>query len=242
MILKVATTFTEIIKGWRLVYQQYVRSKLIDMNPFAVFTYPQYIGHHSAVILGKEGNKSICSVSAVLDSKRGLPLDSCFQEELDGLRNENRKLIEIGLLANLGEKASPFFLIALLSGIARFGVYSDFHDYVIGVHPRRAGFFKQLFGFNQIGPSKKYAKLHESDVILLHADGQMFESLSQNKTFATYFEDEHLKFENRFRFAALASLKPFVVIANLFNFVRRLWNKFFPVKKNMVPSLLINDK
>jgi hypothetical protein len=136
MILKVASTFREILDGWRLVYQQYLKSALIEVNPFSVFTYPQYISKNSAVILGKVGNTNVCSVSAVLDSKKGLPLDVYFHDELDGLRKENKKLVEIGLLANKSEKASPFYIIELLSSIARFGVYSNFHNYVIGVHPR----------------------------------------------------------------------------------------------------------
>ena len=231
MILKVATTFAEIIEGWRLVYHQYVKSALIGTNPFSVFTYPEYISRNTAVILGKEGEKSVCSVSAVLDSHHGLPLDNCFHEELDGLRKENKKLIEIGLLANLAEKASPFYLIALLSSIARFGVYSNFHDYIIGVHPRRAKFFKDIFGFNQIGVPKSYHKLGDARVILLHADGNMFETLSQKASLAVYFEEAHLLFENRFRFIRLASLKPFVAICSIVSFFKRFWQWLIRSKK-----------
>jgi len=227
MKLKVAATFSEIIEGWRLVYQQYLKSTLIGPNPFSIFTYPEYIGRNSAVILGRVGNKSVCSVSAVLDSSHLLPLDKCFHDELDGLRNENRKLIEIGLLANKSEKASPFYIMELLSSIARFGVYSNFHDYVIGVHPRRAMFFKQFFGFNQVGKSKKYHGLRDADVILLHASGQDFETLAQKASHAVYFEETDLKFENRFRFARIASLKPFLLIANVIAFVKRTFQRCF---------------
>jgi len=224
MILKVATTFKEIMEGWRLVYLQYLKSALIKMNPFSVFTYPEYISRNSAVILSQVDGKSICSVSAVLDSKNGLPLDACFPEELNRLRGENKKLIEIGLLANLAEKASPFYLIALLSSIARFGVYSNFHDYVIGVHPRRAKFFKELFGFHQVGSPRAYHQLREAKVILLHADGQMFETMSQKANLAVYFEEAHLQFEDRFRFLRMASLKPFIAASRVVAFFKKMQN------------------
>lgn len=230
MKLIVAKTFAEIIEGWRLVYQQYVKSALIQKNPFSVFTFPEYISRNSAVILGKEGDKSVCSVSAVLDSNLGLPLDAYFHKELDALRNKGKKLIEIGLLANLSEKASPFYIIELLSSIARFGVYSNFHDYVIGVHPRRAKFFKQLFGLNQVGASKIYHKLHEAEVILLHADGNNFETLSRKAMHSIYFDETDLKFENRFRFFSWASLKPFVVAGHIISFLERLWKRVFAPK------------
>ena len=232
MILKVATTLAEIIEGWRLVYHQYVKTALIESNLFSVFTFPEYISRNSAVILGKIGDKSVCSVSAVLDSKHGLPLDACFHEELDGLRNENKKLIEIGLLANRSEKASPFYIIELLSSIARFGVYSNFHDYVIGVHPRRAKFFKHLFGFNQVGASKKYDELGKAQVVLLHADGREFEIRSQKASHAIYFEATDLLFKDRFKFFRIVSLKPFIVFDHIVSYLKKSWKYFFREARN----------
>lgn len=228
MKLKVATTFREILDGWRLVYKQYLKSALINVNPFAVFTYPQYISRNAAVILGKEGDKNVCSISAVLDSSDGLPLDACFREELDNLREQNKKLIEIGLLSNISEKASPFYLIELLSSIARFGVYSNCHDYVIGVHPRRAKFFKQSFGFNQIGEAKPYAKLLEAKVVLLYADGQHFETMAQKASHAVYHEDSTLEFDHRYQFARMASMRPFVIFDDILSFFRGVWRTYYP--------------
>jgi hypothetical protein len=213
-----------------LVYQQYVKSALIEANPFSVFTYPEYISRNSAVILGKLGDKSVCSVSAVLDTKHRLPLDACFHEELDSLRRENKKLIEIGLLANQSKTATPFYIFELLSSIARFGVYSNFHDYVIGVHPRRANFFKHFFGFNQVGEKKVYHTLHDADVVLLHADGQKFETLAQKASHAIYFEETDLKFEERFRFIRMASLLPYKAVIYFVSFFLKLRQQFFPLK------------
>ena len=237
MKLKVATTFYEMMEGWRLVYKQYLKSALIDANPFSIFTYPEYISQNSAVILGKSGKNSVCSVSAVLDSKDGLPLDAYFHTELNALRNQNKKLIEIGLLANVSERAGPFYIIELLSSIARFGVYSNFHDYVIGVHPRRASFYKNLFGLQQIGEPRKYHQLHEAEVILLHASGQDFEPLTRKATQAIYFDETDLNFKNRFRFIRMASLKPFVLINQAFLFLKKLWRQIFPAKIMSTPEL-----
>jgi hypothetical protein len=207
-----------------------VKSSLIKANPFSVFTLPEYIGQNSAVILGKVGNKSVCSASAVLDHHHRLPLDAYFHQELERLRMENKKLIEIGLLANQREKASPFYIIELLSSIACFGVYSNFHDYVIGVHPRRAKFFKHFFGFHQVGAAKKYEKLNGADVILLHANGQEFETMAQKASHAIYFQETDLAFENRFRFIRLASLLPYKAVIYVASFFINLWHRIFPLE------------
>ena len=206
MVLRVASTLKGIIESWRLVYHQYVAASLIEVNPFAIFTYPQYLQRNAAVILGKEkaSDETICSISAVLDNHLGLPLDAYFKSELDVLRKEKRKLIEIGLLACTRETTSPFYTIELLSSIAKFGVYSNHHDYVVGVHPRRIKFFNKLFGFEQISNVKIYHKLKQAEVVLLHADGAHFETQAKEATKAVYFEERNLNFADRFQFNKLA--------------------------------------
>jgi hypothetical protein len=206
MILRVAATLKGIMESWRLVYHQYVASSLIEVNPFGIFTFPQYLQRDSAVILGtsKATGDPVCSISGVLDSDLGLPLDTYFKGELDELRKDNRKLIEIGLLANTRKTASPFYTIELLTSIAKFGVYSNHHDYVIGVHPRRAEFFKKLFGFEILSNTKIYHKLQKAEVVLLYADANHFETQSKEASHIVYHEERPLDFNNRFRFNKLA--------------------------------------
>jgi len=226
MNLKVAESLDEVIESWRLVYHQYVAAMLIDVNPFSIFTFPEYISRNAAVILGKLGEKSICTISAVLDSKKGLPLDSYFKEELDQLRKQDRKLIEIGLLASSRETVNRAQTIELLSGIARFGVHCHYHDYVIGVHPRRAEFFKKVFGFHVIGESKVYHRLRKAEVVLLYADGQHFETLARAASHDVYYSPTELKFERRFQFGKLSLLKASEAGDYFVSFVKKLKKQF----------------
>jgi len=229
MNFKVASSLDEIIESWRLVYHQYVAASLIDVNPFSIFTFPEYISRNVAVILGKENDHSKCTISAVLDSRRGLPLDAYFRSELDQLRGEGKKLIEIGLLACSREgSANPFQTIKLLSSVARFGVYSHYHDYVIGVHPRRAEFFKRVFGFHPIGENKVYHRLRKADVVLLYADGQHFETLSRKASHEVYYNPTELNFENRFAFSRPAFLNSKEAGDYFLNFIKKLRQQFLP--------------
>ncbi|MFM7903595.1 MAG: N-acyl amino acid synthase FeeM domain-containing protein, partial [Bacteroidota bacterium] len=168
---KVASTFQEVTEAWCLVYKQYLAASLIMPNELSVFTFPEYISPNAAVFMGKKMGHTVSTVSAVLDSNRGLPLDHYYQNELDQLRQEGKKLIEIGLLADTRAAGNFQNITELMSGIARFGVYSDNHDYVIGVHPRRMAFFNQVFGFKQVGEVRDYGKLRTAPVVLLHANG-----------------------------------------------------------------------
>jgi len=198
MKLKVASSLDEVIEGWRLVYQQYVAAALIEMNPFSVFTFPEYISRNAAIILGKEGGCNVCSVSGVLDSNSGLPLDSYFANEIGALRKQKKKLIEIGLLASVKKYTHFSYMVSLLSAIARFGVYSGYHDYVIGVHPRRKSFFKEVYDFTQIGETKVYHRLHKAEVVLLYADAQHFETKAKQAWKNIYANQGDLNFHNRY--------------------------------------------
>lgn len=232
MKLKVATSLDEIIESWRIVYHQYVDASLIDVNPFSIFTFPEYISRNVAVILGKSGENGKCTISAVLDSRKGLPLDAYFKNELNQLRKEGKKLIEIGLLASSSEKSAGHLqTIKLLSSVARFGVYSNHHDYVIGVHPRRAEFFKKVFGFHRIGESKAYHRLKKADVVLLYADGQHFETLARKASHDVYYAPTELKFEKRFKFSKLALLQSSEAGDYFVSFVKKLKEQFVPPKK-----------
>jgi len=198
MKLKVAETLDEIVQGWRMVYQQYVAAALIEMNPFSVFTFPEYVSRNAAIILGKEDGCNVCSVSGVLDSNTGLPLDSYFANEIGGLRKQGKKLIEIGLLASVKKYTHFSYMVNLLSAIARFGIYSGNHDYVIGVHPRRISFFKEVFDFTQIGETKIYHRLQKAEVALLYADAKHFETKAKQAWKHIYAEQGDLNFNERY--------------------------------------------
>src|SRR5437773_1388816 len=123
MKYKVANSLGEVLDAWCVVYKQYLAASLIGPNEFSVFTFPEYLSNNTAVILGNKMNHTVCTVSAVLDSDRGLPLDNYYKRELNELRKQNKKLIEIGLLADARQANSFSNIVDLMGGIARFGVF-----------------------------------------------------------------------------------------------------------------------
>ena len=94
MKYKVATTISEVIEAWCVVYKQYLAASLISPNEFSLFTFPQYLSNNTAVITGSKMGCTVCTVSGVLDSENGLPLDTYYKPELDQLRAEGKKLID----------------------------------------------------------------------------------------------------------------------------------------------------
>jgi hypothetical protein len=231
MKLKVASSLDEVVEGWRLVYHQYVQAALIEMNPFSIFTFPEYINRNAAIVIGKENDQNVCSVSAVLDSSKGLPLDAYFKDEISDLRKRKKKLIEIGLLASIKKFMHFTYAVELLSSVARFGVFSDYHDYVIGVHPRRKAFFKEVYDFTQIGEAKIYHRLRKAEVALLYADALHFETKARKAWKDIYSSPRDLRFDERFKFGKVADLKAHEAGDYFVSFMRKMKRKFLPPEK-----------
>ena len=224
MNYKVASTLTEVLDAWCLVYNQYLKAALISPNRMSVFTFPEYISNNAAVILGKKMGYTVCTVSALLDSERGLPLDNYYKKELDILRKDGRKLIEIGLLADARGSSQVQDIVDLMQCIARFGVYSDYHDFVIGVNPRRLNFFKEIFGFKALGVVKDYGKLQAAPVVLLFAHGKELATISKAANTKIYFEPSQLDFANRHKFNPDNFISPLEFKDTVEVFIRKIWN------------------
>jgi len=224
MNYKVASSLSEVLDAWCVVYRQYLAASLIGPNEYSIFTFPEYLSNSTAVIVGSKMNHTVCTVSAVLDSERGLPLDSYYRNELNELRSQNKKLIEIGLLADARKENSFSIIIDLMAGIARFGVYSNHHDYVIGVHPRRINFFKQTFGFAPLGEIKDYSKLKTAPVVLLYASGKALETASLKTTSEIYSDPKDFDFSNRYKFNPHNFISASEFSSTVENFLRRIWS------------------
>ena len=237
MKYKVASSLSEVLDAWCVVYKQYLAASLIGPNEFSIFTFPEYLSNSTAVILGSKMNHTVCTISAVLDSKKGLPLDNYYRPELNQLRKQNKKLIEIGLLADVRETNSFNNIVDLMAGIARFGVYSNHHDYVIGVHPRRTNFFKQTFGFETYGEVKDYSKLRTAPVVLMYACGKDLETVSLKVNSEIYTDPKEFNFEERYKFNPHNYISVSEFSNSVENFLRRIWTSGGPV--NGLPSLQI---
>jgi len=225
MRYKVATSLNGVLNAWCIVYKQYLEASLISPNEMSVFTFPEYISNNTAVILGEKMGKTVCTVSAVLDSVNGLPLDNYYKEDLDLLRNNGKKLIEIGLLADARGTGKLSSITDLLSSIGRFGVFSDHHDFVVGVHPRRVKFFESIFGFKTLGSIKGYGKLNTAPVVLLYAHGKDLEVAAKDVNIEIYKDSKDFDFARRYQFNPNNFISDNEFSESVENFIQSLWQQ-----------------
>lgn len=159
------------------------------------------MGPESVVIIA-EGMKNIVTgtITAMVDSPIGLPLDDYFPTELAQLR-QGRKLVEIGMLAEeTGHEGNCVF--DLMRWGFWWGVACGCTDVVCGIPPARARLYRKLMGFEQIGKSRPYGGREE--IALMCANIKMSVANNVNLKAMKYFVDnpiEKSRYDDRFVFA-----------------------------------------
>lgn len=162
-----ASTLEQVESAWGLVYDRYADMGLIDENPYGIHAVPTAVGPHTSVIWGPEGPEVGYTLTLVHDGAKGLALDSVYKAQLDGLRREGRRLLEVGMLAD--RRRSVARSIGALFSMMRWAAYdvlhNDLHDIVVGVHPRHAQFYVRSYGFEEFAPPTSYALVKDHPVV-----------------------------------------------------------------------------
>ncbi len=148
-------TFQQVFRAedymscFKLVYDVYLEAGFIKQSslPYRI------IKHHSdsetMVFMGcladdNAGNKPIYTASMFADNELGLPMDEGFEREVDELRNQGRRIVEVGCLASdptyrKGNKNVPMIMNRFIYNHAIDVLNAD--DLLITVHPK---LFKNL--------------------------------------------------------------------------------------------------
>ncbi|QDU70319.1 N-acyl amino acid synthase FeeM domain-containing protein [Mucisphaera calidilacus] len=168
----VARDLAEVEECWSLVYRSYIKAGLIEPNAERVHTVPQTISPGTLVAYGRIHDVIVSTMTVYLDGPLGLPLDMVYKDELDQLRGEGRKLVELGLFADRRQHLyrSIDAILELMRYCTHYSVNEGHLDAVVGVNPRHVPFYVKLLGFEAIGETKTYETVNDFPVVLLHLD------------------------------------------------------------------------
>lgn len=201
----VARSVGQVEEAWRLLYRAYVRVGFLKPNDHGIHTVPEAIGPHTAVVQGRIDSLTVSTISAIGDSPLGLPLDGVYRPELDALRGEDRRLIEIGLFADRRKDIDRTFyaMLELMRYTYWFGRYLGATDYLCGIPPRRARLYRRAFGFEPIGEEKIYSTVDGNPVRMLRVRADYILAHHAQHRGLDYFITRPVAFEEfdrRFRF------------------------------------------
>lgn len=172
-----ARTKEEIKKATDLVYQEYLRSGYVSQDDSqGVVKMGEYLGLPGAatfVLWYKD--EVIGTVSIIEDSKKGIPMDDLYKEELRPFRDRSMRVAEVSQFAvkhNVSiEYSSPekkrstaFLSIPLLKLVIHYALSRHLDALCIAVNPKHAALYRSL-GFEQFGEEKNYPSVNGAPAV-----------------------------------------------------------------------------
>lgn len=177
--VKVASTAEEWEAAFRLVQKNYVESGYEPPSAKSVRFTPYHALPDTAVFVAKSAGAVVATFSLVADGKPlGLPLDSLYEEEVEGLRRRGRKLAEVTSLAATGLSQREFVQVftTLIRVMKQYHVRQGGDTWVITVNPKHRAFYCKMLGYTSLGPCRAYAAVAGNPAEAYWVDGPLMQA------------------------------------------------------------------
>lgn len=191
--LSVASSFTEVIAAWRLVYRSYLRAGWVDPNPYRLHTVPGAATRRAVVFLERRHERVSATLTAVVDQWSGLPLDEWFGQEADALRRAGRRLLECTQFAQASHDpgvetaasrplhrpddaprrpAQPvgITLRRLLVPACAYAIQKSVTDILVAAPESLARLYGEALHFQPLAGSRPCGRRGRQPLVLLHCD------------------------------------------------------------------------
>jgi hypothetical protein len=200
VVFKVADTKEELEAAYRLVHDVYVEEGYEDHRQPGVRVNLRYAMPTTATIVGKVDDQVVITLTIMLDSPLGLPMDMIFSRELFGLRRDGRRLAEIGALASHPDFRRRQQAVALFAdkAITKYAIDSlRADDLVIAVNPKHEWVYKHLLLFETISSDvKEYKYVNGAPAVAMRLDlrtcherwGRAYRGRPEDRNFLSFFE------------------------------------------------------
>lgn len=170
---KIAETIAEFEGAYRLVHDIYVCEGYMEPQPGGLRVTSSSLQPGAITFIGCEKNKVLLTVTLFSDARQGLPMDSIYKAELDRLRNDKRKIVEVGALA-VNSNAQLKFHSSVMMLFKFVLLYAWRHllvdDMVVVINPKHRSFYEKVLSFRAIGPEKAYDYVRGNPAIALRLD------------------------------------------------------------------------
>lgn len=173
-----ADSLEEYIKAFRLVHDVYVQAGFIEPTPSGLRMTSHHGDPNSKVFLGviqrDQQEVPVYTVSVFPDTEKNtLPMDKAFKNELDMLRSDGRKIVEVGALASNPCYRKKDMNIPMFGDkmVIRYAIdYLKADDLIIAIHPRHQWFYENIMFFEKIGQVSHYAYVKNNPAVAMRLD------------------------------------------------------------------------
>lgn len=166
---KVAQNRAERESAFRLIYDSYTKSGLMDPNVHRMRVTPYHLQPTTDVFIATHRNNVVYTLTLISDDFDGVPMQSIYEEELNQRRQQGLYLAEISCLASRQGYFPPSRMLEtfvhLLGLACQYCRLNGVDRLVIAIHPRHFRFYRRCLGIQQIGELRDYASVRNHPAV-----------------------------------------------------------------------------
>jgi hypothetical protein len=173
LVIRPALSRAELESAYELVYENYRSRGYISPNSsglrLTIFNaFPSTI-----TFVGVVHGEVIATVSLIPDTPGGLPMDEIYHDEVQSLRDEGRRLVEVTMLADrrLSVRRSLAMVLTLMKLVFDYTTLSlKATDLCITVNPHHDKFYHEYLLFTPLGGLRAYPSVSGNPAIARRLD------------------------------------------------------------------------
>lgn len=189
--VQIAQTRDELEQAFSLVYKEYLRAGYVRENTSSkMIVNIHNLSPETKVWIVKAQRMVVSTLTQVFDSPLRLPMDEAYERELDALRLEGRRIVEISALATYKEYQWQNVYMPLLRSMLHYAFSCEATDVCIAVNPKHVRFYKNVLLFEDLGGKRYYPKVNAPSVALrldLNTIEERFKRVYGDSNFYQYF-------------------------------------------------------
>ena len=157
--VKIASCREELEDAFRLLATNYRACGYEGQSTGLLRFTPFHVLPSTVTLVAKHEDRVVATLSVVPDTELcGLPMESVYRAEIDGLRRQGRHLAEATSLADQDLGIHEFVRVfkTLIKVGIQYHLRQGGDSWVIAVNPRHRGFYQKVLGFVPLGPRRAY--------------------------------------------------------------------------------------
>jgi len=161
IIQKIAQTRQEREAAFSLIYKSYLRAGLCEPNQFGLRISPYQLSPSSEMFITVSDGEVVATVSLVIDSDMGLPMELVYPEQVNEARQNGYLMGEISCLADRRKDHRRIIqnLCELTGLLVQYARFQRLDGVMLVSHPKHARFYKRYMGYESIGPIRPYEEV-----------------------------------------------------------------------------------
>lgn len=166
--IKIAETQDEYEQSFRLVHDTYLRmGYLKEPQPHGMLFSAYSLLPETVIFVAKSYLTVISTLTEIFDTEAfGLPMDIIYKPEVDALRAQGRRVVELSALVTPPKLRWRNLFMVLSQVMYQYSVYRGVDDLCIAVNPKHVSFYKNILLFEDFGPERHYPRVDAPAVAL----------------------------------------------------------------------------